>query len=124
MLRYPFAVGTVRVAKPRDLYEARPGRAALVATDLADLKGSAVGAVELPLRLFWSSRDRTFDLGSPDMLRQMYEIVLREAVRAEEITGFLNGDTLVAVWPDLWLPKGVRRAWEACHPVLRDAAAR
>jgi hypothetical protein len=53
----------------------------------------------------------------------MYEIVLREAVCAEELTSFLDGDTLVAIWRDLFLPKGVRRAWEDCHPVLRDAAA-
>jgi hypothetical protein len=99
----------------------RPGRGALVATDLADLRGPAGGTVELPLRLFWSSPDRTFDLDSPTILRWMYETVLREAVRAEELTGFLNGDTLVATWPDLWLPKGVRRAWEDCHPVLRGA---
>jgi hypothetical protein len=121
MLHYPVVVGTVRVARPRELYQARPGRAALVATDLADLKGPATGTVELPLRLFWSHRDRTFDLDSPAMLQWMYETVLREAIHADELIGFLNGDTLVAIWPDLLLPKGVRRAWEDCHPVLRGA---
>jgi hypothetical protein len=37
----------------------------LVAADLADLTGPAEGVVELPLRLFWSAPDRTFDLDQP-----------------------------------------------------------
>ena len=114
---------SVHVAQPRKLYQARPGRAALGASDLADLRGPTTGTVELPLRLFWSNPNRTFDLGSPDMLRWVYETVLREAVRAEELTDFLNRDTLVAIWPDLWLPKDIRRAWEDSHPVLRERSA-
>jgi hypothetical protein len=104
-------------------YPSRPGRAVLVAADLADLQGPGGGTVELPLRLFWSAPDRRFDLSDPDELRSMYEKVLREAIRAEDLTGFLNGSTLLAVWPDLFLPRDVRRAWEDRHPVLRRAAA-
>ena len=77
--------------------------------------------VELPLRLFWSAPDRTFDLDQPPMLRALYEAVLREASRPDDLTGYLNGEILVAVWPDLFLPKGVRRAWEDQHPELRAA---
>ena len=102
-------------------YQARPGRAALVAASLADLAGPAHGVVELPLRLFWSAPDRTFDLDQPPMLRAMYEAVLREASRPGDLTAHLNGEILVAVWPDLFLPKGVRRAWEDRHPELRAA---
>jgi len=57
------------------------------------------------------------------MLRWMYQTVLREAARAEDLTTYLNGDLLVALWRDLFLPKGVRRAWEDQHPALRAAAA-
>ena len=113
---------TVRAARPRALYQARPGREALVVTDLADLQGPATGTVELPLWLCWYP-DRTFDLGEPGMLRWMYQTVLREAARAEDLTTYLNGDLLVALWRDLFLPKGVRRAWEDQHPALRAAAA-
>jgi hypothetical protein len=95
----------------------------LVAADLADLRGPAEGVVELPLRLFWSAADRTFDLGDPDMLRSMYEKVLREAIRVEELTSYLNGGRLIAAWPDLFLPRDVRQAWEDQHPSLRRAAA-
>jgi len=87
--------------------------------------------VELPLRLFWSAPDRTFDLDQPSMLRALYETVLREASRPGDLTSYLNGEILVAVWPDLFLPKGVRRAWEdrqpSCAPpgrVPRDAGQR
>jgi hypothetical protein len=95
----------------------------LVVTDLADLRGPVTGVVELPLRLFWSAPDRTFDLDDPDMLRSMYEKVLREAIQAEELATYLNGGALVAVWPQLFLPRDLRRAWEDRHPVLRRAAA-
>jgi hypothetical protein len=102
---------------------ARPRRRVLVAADLADLRGPAEGVAELPLRLFWSAPDRTFDLGDTDMLRSMYEKVLREAIRADELTTHLNADRLIAVWPDLFLPRDVRQAWEDQHPALRRAAA-
>jgi hypothetical protein len=57
------------------------------------------------------------------MLRAMYEFVLGQAISEDELTEHLNGERLVALWPDLYLPKGVRRAWEERHPALRAAAA-
>ena len=104
-------------------YQARPGRRVLVVKDLADLRGPVGGAVTLPLRLYWSPPDRVFDLDDPFALQSMYQVVLGEAISAEELTGYLNRDRLIAVWPDLYLPKGVRRAWEERHPVLRAARA-
>lgn len=109
----------VRVVPPGG----RAGQQVLVAGDLADLHGPAGGTVELPLRLFWSAPDRRFDLDDPDELRSMYEKVLRAAIRAEELAGYLNGGRLAEVWPDLFLPADVRRAWEDRHPVLRPAPA-
>ena len=58
------------------------------------------------------------------MLAWMYENVLREAIRVEELRTYVHGPTLVAVWPQLNLPRAVRAAWEARHPRLRLAAAR
>ncbi len=89
----------------RARYQPRPERPPLVAADLADLQGPTEGTAALPLRLFWSAPDRTFDLSDPAMLRSMYEKVLREAIRTDELTRFLNGGTLVAVWRDLFLPQ-------------------
>lgn len=91
-----------------------------MAPDLADLNGPVSGTIELPLRLFWHP-DRTFELDDPDILRWMYENVLRESIRREELATYLNGDKLVTVWADLHLPKGVRQAWEERHHVLRAA---
>jgi hypothetical protein len=120
---YPVDMDTVRAVAPRTRYQSRPGRRALVAASLADLRGPAQGKVELPLRLFWSSPDRTFDLDDPAQQRSMYETVLGEATRAEDLTSYLDRDTLITVWPRLFLPKGVRQAWEDRHPALRAAAA-
>lgn len=109
----------VRVAP----YQARPGRRVLVALDLADLRGPVTGTVELPLRLFWSGTERTFDLSDPGTRQWVYETVLQNASQPDDLAAFLDAATLVALWPRLFLPKGVRRAWEDEHPVLRATAA-
>jgi hypothetical protein len=103
--------------------QSRPGRQALVAATLEDLRGPVMGTVELPLWLFWSCPGHTFDLGDRDMRRWLYETVLREASRPEDLNAYLDADTLIALWPDLYLPKGVRQAWEDRHPVLRAVPA-
>ena len=101
----------------------RPGRRALVAADLDSLRGPVSGKVRLPLRLFWSLPDHQFDLDDPDPRRWYYETVLREASRPDDLTAYLDDATLVRLWPELYLPKGVRRAWEERHPSLRAAVA-
>jgi len=108
----------------RTQHWSRPGRRAIVITDLASLDGPVGGLVELPLRLFWSSPDRTFDLGSPFMRRWLYQTVLREASRPEDLTRYLDASMLITLWPDLILPAGVRQAWEERHPAVRTAGAR
>jgi hypothetical protein len=120
---YSVPMVTTQPDVSRDRYESRPGRHAVVADSLADLCGPAGGIVELPIWLFWSNPDHTFDLADPDMRRWLYQIVLREASRLEDLTAYLDGDTLIALWPDLYLPKGVRQAWEDKHSALRAAAA-
>lgn len=104
-------------------YQSRPGRGAVVAPSLADLRGPTEGTVELPLRLFWSCPDHAFDLGDRDMRLWLYQTVLREASSPQDLAAYLDGDTLIALWPDLYLPKGVRQAWEDAHPFLRAAVA-
>src|SRR5580692_7094021 len=101
-------------------YQARPGRPALVIDDLADLRGPVTGLVELPLRLFWSLPGHRFDLADPDLRRWYYETVLREATRPGDLAAYLDGETLVGIWPELYLPKGIRRGWEEHHPALRS----
>jgi hypothetical protein len=117
------AMDTAHAAAVWAPYRARPGRRVLVIRDLAELRGPASGEVVLPLRLFWSPPGRVFDLGKSYSLWAMYQAVLGEAVTAGELATYLNGDKLAEVWADLYLPKGVRRAWEERHPRLRAAAA-
>jgi hypothetical protein len=116
-------VDTVRAATFRAHHLARPGRAVLVVTDLADLRGPSEGTVKLPLSLCWDRPDPSFDLNDPEMRDWMYEIVLREARDPEDLLAHLDRKTLIALWPHLWLPKGVRRAWEEQHPALSAAVA-
>jgi hypothetical protein len=107
----------------RTQYQARPGRRVIVVTDLASLRGPSRGTVVLPLRLYWSGPSPVFDLDVPYLRLWLYQIVLREAARSEDLTGYLDRDTLIALWPELHLPRGVRQAWEEHHPQLRVAAA-
>lgn len=103
-------------------YLARPYRAALVARSLSELRGPVRGTVELPQRLMWNPH-RRFDLDNHDLLLWMYENVLREAIRHDELRRWINGRTLVRVWAELNLPHGVRQAWEARYASLRKAGA-
>jgi hypothetical protein len=104
-------------------YEARPGRNVLVVSDLADLRGPVSGTVELPIWLFWGAPGHVFDLADPFMRRWLYQTALREAARLDDLTAHLNGDLLLDLWPELYLPKGVRQAWEERHPALHLLAA-
>jgi hypothetical protein len=73
-------------------------RPVLVAVSLADLRGPVSGAVELPLQLFWSGTDGWFSLDHRSGRRQVYQIVLREARRPDDLATFLNGGMLTALW--------------------------
>lgn len=120
---YAGSMEATGAAAVRTRYYVRPGRRAIVITDLADLRGPANGTVTLPLWLYWSGPSPAFDLGVPSMRRWLYEIVLREAAEPEDLTRFLDREMLIALWPELYLPKGVRQAWEEHHLVLRAASA-
>lgn len=114
------AAAGIEIAPVRARYLGRP---VLVAASLADLHGPTAGTVELPLHLFWSAPDATFDLDDPGMRRQLYETVVREARHPDDLARYLNGGTLAAMWPVMHLPRRVRQAWEDQHPVLRASAA-
>jgi hypothetical protein len=114
-------VDAVPVAADRRL-QSRPGRRALVIPTLTELTGPTGGVVELPHRLVWQEpQHRRFDLDDPHQLCRVYEIVLREAIRLDELRAWLDAATLHRIWPDLYLPRGVRRAWEERHPELTRA---
>jgi len=80
------------------------GRGVLVIADLAGLRGPACGKVILPLRLYWSPAGRIWDLDDPYTLREMYQVVLNEAIREGELAGWLNGPRLVLMTSRLEYP--------------------
>ena len=97
-------------------------RRGVIIEDLGELHGPTSGVVELPHRLFWQP-DRHVNLDNPALLRWMYETVLREAVTADELRSWLDGPTLIRIWPDLYVPRRIRDMWESRYPALRQAAA-
>jgi hypothetical protein len=84
---------------------------------LTDLHGPTGGTVVLDRRLDWSGQAR-YDLTNPRRLGSMYETVLREATRPEDLARWLDGPTLVRLWPGLVLPPQVRQLWERRFPQL------
>jgi hypothetical protein len=82
----------------------------LLPDTLGELDGPVTGAVQLPLRLDWSDR-MVFHLGEPAERNLMYERVIREATRADDLRSYLNESVLRQVWPQLFLPRRVRQSW-------------
>lgn len=103
----------------RVLYE--DGRPYTVPDSLEELTGPISGVVELPLRLDWSEQGR-YDLSDPRQRNLMYEVVIRESMRVEDLRAFLHGATLARVWRRLWLPRKVRSLWESQFPSLPKSA--
>ncbi|MEQ4718914.1 hypothetical protein [Nonomuraea sp. B19D2] len=98
-------------------------RAYLVPTDLCELTGPATGVVELPTRLDWSEQ-RLYDLSNNGHVGLMYERVIREATQFNDLRAYLNHETLIRVWPCLFLPAEARHRWETQFSELRRAAFR
>lgn len=97
-------------------------RSVAVAEDLDELDGPLDGIHQLPLHLDSSARE-DFDFGDPHRRELAYRIVLLEAGSVTDLQRWLSRDQLVAMWPDLYLPRVVRAAWQRRHPVLAEAGA-
>jgi hypothetical protein len=84
---------------------------------MEELAGPLTGIVMLPERLDWSERAE-FRLDDPAERNLMYERVIREATRPDDLRAYLNGEVLRDVWRSLYLPVRVRRLWEVRFPDL------
>ncbi len=103
-----------------------PGRAlrtVVVADDLDELRGPLTGRYRLPHHLDASAR-HLYDFADKQWRELAYRTVLMEAGSHTDVTDWLDKDTLLALWPQLYLPPFVRQAWERRHPQLTHAAAR
>ena len=77
----------------------------------------AEGVVELPIHVWWSEPRRTFDLASERDRRRLYELVLTEGDESD-VRFYVSFDDLRDSWPQLFLPRHVRSAWESKYPEL------
>jgi hypothetical protein len=93
----------------------------LLPETLRELGGPVTGVIQLPFRLDWSERIE-FHLDDPAERNVMYERVIREATRVDDLRSYLNEHVLCQVWGRLFLPARVRRGWEDRFPELRLAA--
>lgn len=105
------------VDHPCDAHSFAARRPIAIIDDLASLHGPSAGIVNLPLNIDWSPK-RTYDLNDEADRRVLYERVLREALRVDQLAELLNAGLLTRVWPHLWLPREVRARWEHRFPEL------
>ena len=98
------------------------GRPVAVPEGLERLHGRVSGELTLPRRLYWSG-DMTFDLDDAYWRGRLLEIVLREALRIDDVEEYVDAGELRRQWGELRLPPYVREAWEAAHPELAACRA-
>ncbi len=97
-------------------------RPVVVAPDLDMLRGPLRGRRQLPLHLDSSARP-FYDFGSARDRGQAYQLVLLEAVDAADLEQWLERGELLRLWPELYLPRTVRAAWQDAHPALASIGA-
>lgn len=88
----------------------------MVAPDRDALPGPIAGRWQLPLHLDSSAR-ALYDCASPADRAVAYQLVLLEAGSTDH-EQWLARDELERLWPRLYLPRVVRAARQAEHPVL------
>ena len=66
--------------------------------------------VQLPSRINWSEPHRIFNLADREDRLHAYSLLLRSGKRAD-IEAYVDGPGLVELWPELDLPRDMRRRW-------------
>lgn len=72
----------------------------------------ASGVVDLPTRVRWSGPKHSYDLDDAADRRSLYEQVMSEG-NDDDVRRFIDVETLVQIWDELYLPERVRSAWTA-----------
>ncbi len=93
-----------------------------MAADLDRLHGPVSGRHQLPLRLDASART-VLDFADAAERAEGYQLVLLEARDVADLEQWLDRDELVRLWPELFLPRELRRAWQTQHADLAAAGA-
>lgn len=97
-------------------------RTPVVAPGLDLLHGPLRGRHQLPLHLDASAR-ATLDFGDAAERAGAYQLVLLEAREVADLEQWLDRDELTRLWPELFLPRELRRAWQSQHRDLAAAGA-
>ena len=97
-------------------------RRVVVAADVHALHGPLQGRWQLPFHLDSSARPY-YDFGSAGDRAQAYQLVLLEATDTVDLEQWLQHDELLRLWPELYLPRHVRAAWQSAHTVLARIGA-
>lgn len=97
-------------------------RRVVVAPDLEALRGPLHGRQQLPLHLDSSARP-FYDFDSGRDRAQAYQLVLLEAGDTADLEQWLQHTELLRLWPELYLPRTVRAAWQSQHAVLARIGA-
>jgi hypothetical protein len=67
---------------------------------------------QLPRHIWWSDPPLVFDLTKEKDRNRLYELVLTEGSE-DDVSQFIDFQTLLRIWPELFLPRYVRRQWES-----------
>jgi hypothetical protein len=97
-------------------------RQVVVAPDLDALRGPLHGRRQLPLHLDSSARP-FYDFGTRRDRAQAYQLVLLEAADPTDLEQWLQHAELLRLWPELYLPRTVRAAWQGEHSILARIGA-
>ena len=79
---------------------------------LSNRAALARGEVFLPLHIWWSDPQRSFDLDDRVQLIRAYGLVLADGTEADELR-FIDPAVLLFIWNELFIPRHVQLAWEA-----------
>jgi hypothetical protein len=106
-----------------DKHEAQPGDTYasmipyVVPASLDLLQGPTSGVVDLPTRLDWGPNPH-YDLANRDEAAALYRKVISEASTQDDLAQYLNRAVLVALWPELRLPRRCAELWNQAFPEL------
>ena len=70
------------------------------------------GEVFLPLHIWWSDPQRSFDLDDRSHPIRAYGLVLAEGTEAD-VLRFIVPGMLLSIWNELLIPRHVQQAWDA-----------
>jgi len=69
------------------------------------------GVHELPISIWWSSKDRSFDLANEETRTFVYERVLHEGTSVD-VLAFVQPAELVRLWPRMRVTAAVADVWD------------